>query len=705
MGVVPGSELLIPNGLIVLMKARLATVMKRKSPLPLGAVLASLLIFTAIAPALAQGSLFTYQGRLNVSGNPANGLYDFRFKVFSDSYGTTQIGSSFLTNGIPATNGLFIVGVDFGPGIFTGSNYWLEVSVRANGAGSYTILDPLQPVTPTPYAIFANTASNLTGTLPASQLSGPLPNSNLTGTYGNAVTFNNASGNFSGNFSGSFSGSGSGLTGVNATTLNGLNSSSFWRTGGNTNTPPDSNYLGTADNQPLEFRVNNTRVSRFEPDTRGLYAGNIIGGYISNAVMQPGSGGDVIAGGGFSGGPNIVYSNSSGVFIGAGSANSIGPNVNDSAILGGYGNSIQAGESTIAGGGFNTNGAYNAFIGGGGNNSIQQGSLYANIVGGLYNTIQTNPSFSYSVIDGGYYNLIQSNVNFASINGGWLNTVQTNGSFSAIGGGIGNTASGLGAVVGGGGVMAYTNYTVTYKANTASGLGSVVPGGAGNSAAGNFSMAAGYRAKANQDGTFVWSDSVNSDFASTSSNQFLIRASGGVGINTTNPGTNALAVTGSAQITGPAQVAGPAQVTGLFRSGAENGTSEAPSPAGLVMRRLNSTVMTSGQVVARTDSVQLMRDGTHGGFFIFVPIGSGNVTVSCMGINNAGTPVNFYTTFPNNTTNALTQQMYFDSQNVVHFECTFGRTYDAGQHLTTINLSRYGNDFYWSGTLISTYNQ
>ncbi|MCX6927649.1 MAG: tail fiber domain-containing protein, partial [Verrucomicrobia bacterium] len=54
-------------------------------------------------------------------------------------------------------------------------------------------------------------------------------------------------------------------------------------------------------------------------------------------------------------------------------------------------------------------------------------------------------------------------------------------------------------------------------------------------AGGQYSLAAGNQAKANHDGSFVWADFQNPEFASTSSNQFLIRASGGVGINTTNP--------------------------------------------------------------------------------------------------------------------------------------------------------------------------
>src|ERR1035441_10677220 len=107
-----------------------------------------------------QSTAFTYQGRLNSSGNPASGNYDFRFKLFVDSFGNTQAGSTVLTNGVPVTNGLFTVAIDFGAGMFTGTSYWLELGVRTNGAGGYTSLAPLQALTPSPYAIFATGASS-----------------------------------------------------------------------------------------------------------------------------------------------------------------------------------------------------------------------------------------------------------------------------------------------------------------------------------------------------------------------------------------------------------------------------------------------------------------------------------------------------------------------------------------------------------------
>src|SRR5204863_1921371 len=74
--------------------------------------------------------------------------------------------------------------------------------------------------------------------------------------------------------------------------------------------------------------------------------------------------------------------------------------------------------------------------------------------------------------------------------------------------------------------------------NNGSGKYSAVPGGQLNKAAGDFSFAAGRRAKANHAGSFVWADSPSTngaDFSSSGTNQFLILAGGGVGIGTANP--------------------------------------------------------------------------------------------------------------------------------------------------------------------------
>ena len=166
-----------------------------------------------------------YQGQLYSSNSPANGIYDMRFEVFDAVTNGNAISGSLTNFSVPASNGLFDVTLDFGAGIFTGPDRWLDIAVRATGETNFTELLPRQQVTPTPYAIFANSASNLVGTLPAAQLSGTLPSSAFAG-YTNSVTLTNSANNFAGMFNGffggAFNGNGGGLTNVGVTNLTGV---------------------------------------------------------------------------------------------------------------------------------------------------------------------------------------------------------------------------------------------------------------------------------------------------------------------------------------------------------------------------------------------------------------------------------------------------------------------------------------------------
>jgi hypothetical protein len=126
----------------------------------------------------AQGTAFTYQGRLNLNGSPANGLYDFTFNLSSNPQGTI-ITAATGTLGVPVTNGLFTAVIDFGPNQFVGASNWLQIGVRTNLVGNYTNLSPLTLITPTPNAIFANTASNLIGSFSAAKLTGTIPQAQL----------------------------------------------------------------------------------------------------------------------------------------------------------------------------------------------------------------------------------------------------------------------------------------------------------------------------------------------------------------------------------------------------------------------------------------------------------------------------------------------------------------------------------------------
>ena len=76
--------------------------------------------------------------------------------------------------------------------------------------------------------------------------------------------------------------------------------------------------------------------------------------------MQPASGGDFIGGGGVYPIPNLIYSNSSGDFIGSGSGNQVGPNVSDAVLGGGNGNIIQSPDAMVGGGANNSVGGQRA---------------------------------------------------------------------------------------------------------------------------------------------------------------------------------------------------------------------------------------------------------------------------------------------------------------------------------------------------------
>ena len=110
---------------------------------------------------------------------------------------------------VVVTNGLFTTTLDFGSGIFNGGPVFLQLEVQTNGGSSYTVLAPRQPLTPTPYAIYADAAggTGITGTIPSSALG-------------------------------------------NAWLLSGNNTIS-------------GQFVGTTGSQPLDFRVNNVRVMRY----------------------------------------------------------------------------------------------------------------------------------------------------------------------------------------------------------------------------------------------------------------------------------------------------------------------------------------------------------------------------------------------------------------------------------------------------------
>ncbi|MCX6892194.1 MAG: hypothetical protein NTX51_11805 [Verrucomicrobia bacterium] len=135
----------------------------------------------------AQGTAFTYQGRLNDAGSPAAGIYDLRFAIYDAASGGAQQGGWLTSSATAVSNGLFTVALDFGPGVFTGAGRWLEIGVRTNGSGTFATLTPRQPIMPAPYAMYSANAgsaaaASTAGSVPAAGIGAGTANISITGS-------------------------------------------------------------------------------------------------------------------------------------------------------------------------------------------------------------------------------------------------------------------------------------------------------------------------------------------------------------------------------------------------------------------------------------------------------------------------------------------------------------------------------------------
>ena len=293
---------------------------------------------------------------------------------------------------------------------------------------------------------------------------------------------------------------------------------------------------------------------------------NLIGGYSGNSVTA-GAVGATISGGGQSGEPNRV-TDASYATVGGGKHNTA--NGNAATVAGGQGNyagppasgagaTVGGGQlnaavgwaATVSGGYGNRASAKFATIGGGGAEDPNDPWPPGNIVTDDYGTVGGGGSNQ-----AGNDNASLTDAVYATVGGGRINTAGAH--YATVSGGRRNSASGWYSAIGGG------------VGNVASQYGATVPGGWENSATGERSFAAGRRAKARHRGTFVWADDTDADFASTAANQFLIRASGGVGIGTTSPAaklhvagrtrTSVLEITGGGDLAEPFEIAGAENV-------------------------------------------------------------------------------------------------------------------------------------------------
>ncbi len=229
------------------------------------ALLLALLAVTP-APAAAQAvtPAFTYQGELRSAGAVANGNFDMRFALFPLPSGGTPIGTTLSVDAVPVSNGLFAVRLDFGPAQFAGDRQFLQVEVRAAGAGAFETLLPRTEVTATPYAAAAivalansvSTTSIIDGSVGAADVNAAQVQRRVFGTcaVGQYVRVVNQDGSVT---------CGSDAVGTPG-----------WSLGGNAGTTPASQFVGTTDGQPLRLQSDagvgiNTSVVRGALTLRG----------------------------------------------------------------------------------------------------------------------------------------------------------------------------------------------------------------------------------------------------------------------------------------------------------------------------------------------------------------------------------------------------------------------------------------------------
>jgi hypothetical protein len=207
--------------------------------------------------------------------------------------------------------------------------------------------------------------------------------------------------------------------------------------------------------------------------------------------------------------------------LNAGSGNT---NPGNTAFVFGEDNEASGDFSTVCGGRYNSARGLSSVVAGGGGPSAADSNSASGDWSFIGSGNGNQASGSHAVVSGGWANAASAYV--ATVAGGSQNVASFEG--ATVNGGRVNTASADFATVSGGYV------------NTASGYAATACGGYRNVAASVFSFAAGFRARANHDKSFVWgSSSDNQDStASFAYYSFTVRAPGGARFYSRHQGTD-----------------------------------------------------------------------------------------------------------------------------------------------------------------------
>jgi len=310
----------------------------------------------------AQGTAFTYEGRLQSGTDFANGRYDLAFSLYGINTGGVAIAGPVTNTAVAVTNGLFTTQVDFG-NAFNGSSNWLEIAVSTNGANNFSTLTPRQQITPTPYAIYAENA----GALTVQQNTNGAPNM-IAGSPVNFVA--------SGIVGATIAGGGSTNWGVGVSYTNSVTGNFGTVSGGNGNTA--SGYLSTVSGGQYNIASGEDAVVAGGVGNNAAYAATVSGGYGNSA-----SGNYAAVSGGLANLASVAYATVSGgeqntasgyfAAVGGGSQNTASGYF--SAVPGGDGNTASGYYSTVPGGNENTASGVSSFAAGQNANAIHDNSF------------------------------------------------------------------------------------------------------------------------------------------------------------------------------------------------------------------------------------------------------------------------------------------------------------------------------------------
>jgi hypothetical protein len=637
------------------------------------------------ASTFAQGTAFTYQGQLDAGGAPANGSYDISFTLYTNSSGGSAIAGPVTNLAVGVTNGLFTTIVDF-PNVFSGASNWLALAVRTNGAASFSPpLTPWQQLTPTPYAVYAETANaaGLTGTISGN-------GSGLTNVNATNLTGTVAATHLPANVA---------LLGANQT-FTGINDFSA-SVGLGTTSPLATLEIRDAGGRNLVMSGPGGAEWSFYDSTANAYYWDISGGSGNFAISDSGIGypfsisrpsGNV--GIGTTTPANTLEVQGSADFTGSVGIGTNAPVAQFHVVASQYGSQPVAIFDVDNCGGPCAQGPYQE--------NIRLVNLNPNGQTGLSFLTSTNSGDNLTNVPAawigtGYTSFNDNSLIFASQAAGALVDrmyLQGNTGFLGIGTdspanmldvqgsadfsghvGIGTNSPNwpltvnsrtYGIVHAYGGVQLGTYIDPTDDNGVQAQLGTISPHNLGF-------------AVNNQEPTMT------------------INTNGSVGIGTYTPNSDS-----------------QLQVIGKVRMGSENGTSQAPNRS-ILVRRINSSSTATGQVVARCVSdggnvMTLERDGTAGGLVLKIAgtVSSGSPQISGYGINASAAFVGVHMLFYTGGSYPSTQ-IFTDAQKIAYLRLSFGEPLNDAD-MTTVELTRYvdnsGNDnFTWIGTVTSTVNQ